>query len=102
MPILFNKESGLAEDVPNETIEQSLQGGTHEIPLISPDGEVGSVDRAGAKQLISQGYRQPTPEELQGLLKTAKYSTPTQQIIGGVEQVAKGVAGPLATLGSIF
>lgn len=99
MPVLLNTESGLAENLPDEAAAQTaLQAGSHEVPLVDPEGNLGSASHEEARNLIREGYTQPSPGQLQGLLREAKYSTPTQQIIGGVEQVAKGVAGPLATL----
>ncbi len=97
MPVLLNKDSGLAENLPDQAALGSLQSGTHEIPLVSPEGDFGSAPHEDAARLIQQGYTQPSPEQLGHLLKEAKYSTTGQQIAGGLEQVAKGALGPLAT-----
>jgi hypothetical protein len=99
MAVLVNSDSGLAENFPDDAFAQAaLQAGTHEAPLVDPSGEVGSAPHSQAPDLLSKGYTQPTPEQLQGLLDKAKYSSTGQQAIGTVEQVAKGVAGPLAPL----
>lgn len=98
MPVLLNKDSGLAENLPDQAAAGALQSGTHEIPLVSPEGDFGSAPHEDASRLIQQGYQQPSPDQLSHLLKEAKYSTTGQQIAGGLEQVAKGVAGPLAPL----
>lgn len=98
MPVLFNKESGLAEDLPDQASAQTaLQSGTHEVPLVDPNGEIGSASHGEAQQLMGQGYSQPSPDQLQGLLTKSQYSTTGQQVVGGLEQVAKGIAGPVAT-----
>lgn len=98
MPVLFNSESGLAENLPDDAAaHEALQAGTHEVPLVDPNGEVGSASHTEAPSLLSKGYTQPTPDVLSKLLDTAKYSSGPQQAIGALEQVGKGVAGPLAT-----
>lgn len=98
MPVLFNNDTGLAENLPDEASAQAaLQAGTHEVPLVSPEGDMGSSPHPEAQSLLAQGYRQPTAPELQGLLDKAKYSGTGQQLIGAAEELAKGVAGPLAT-----
>ncbi len=98
MAVLFNAESGLAENLPDQaSAEAALQSGSHEVPLVDPSGEIGSAPHDQATELLAQGYKQPAPEQLQSLLTKAKYSSTGQQVIGAAEQVAKGIAGPLAT-----
>lgn len=92
MPVYFNKETGLAEDV----ADHALQSGSHEIPLISPEGEHGSAPTMeDAQRLMQQGYRQPDQNELKALLTHAKYSQ--QPIKAGIEGLGRGILGPLAT-----
>lgn len=95
MPVLINADSGEAEDL--KAPDAALAQGTHEIPIVSPDGDIGSAPLADARELMEQGYTQPTPQQLSHLLNQTKYGSTSQQILGGAEQVAKGVAGPLAT-----
>lgn len=98
MPVLFNAQTGLAENLPDDAAAHAaLQSGSHEVPLADPNGEIGSASHADAQDLLGKGYSQPTPEALSQLLEHAKYSSTSQQAVGAVEQVAKGVAGPLAT-----
>lgn len=94
MPVLINKESGLAENTPQtpETLD------THAIPLTDPEGHSVSVSSEEAAQLVHQGYRQPTPEELSKLVEHAKYNSTEQQLKTAGEGVAEGVLGPLAPL----
>lgn len=94
MPVVFNKESGLAEDLAPDASQAGLAAGTHEVPVISPEGKPGSVSAADAPSMLQQGYRQPSPKELQGMLKTAKYSGTEQQITTGIEGLGRGVLGP--------
>lgn len=99
MPVLLNADSGLAENLPDDAAAQAaLKAGSHEVPLVDPEGNLGSAPHEEARNLVQQGYKQPSPEQLSHLLKEAKYSSTGQQVLGGVEQVAQGVAGPLATL----
>lgn len=102
MAVLFNIKTGLAEDVPDEAAQQSLQAGTHEVPIVSPDGDMGSASFEDAAKLMGEGYSQPGTDALHGLLKEAKYGTTGQKVIGGLEQVAKGVAGPVATAAELI
>jgi gas vesicle protein len=79
--ILFNKESGLAEQLQSpEQVQAALAAGTHEIPLVSPDGEMGSVDQQSASDLMAQGYQQPNEQQLQKSLRHAAYSGPIQEM----------------------
>ncbi len=94
MPVLFNKESGLAEDLPQEVANSALASGTHEIPVISPKGEQGSVAPEAVSELVQQGYRQPKTEELKDMLSTAAHTGVEQQITAGVEGLGRGVLGP--------
>lgn len=71
----------------------SLPQGT-QIPVISPDGEHGTIDATEAPQAFKNGYQYATPQ----MLKTASYETPGQQIKAGLEGLAQGVAGPLAPI----
>lgn len=93
MPVLYNKESGLAEEVSDA--QAALQSGTHELPLVSPQGELGSVSADQASELMAQGYTRPAPEHIKQALETAKYSAPGQQAITALEG-----AGSSATLGA--
>lgn len=97
MALLVNKESGLAEDIAPELADQALTSGTHEIPLNDPQGNPVTAPHTDAAQLLAQGYTQPHPEQLQAMLDHAKYSAPLEQVKTGVEGLAQGVAGPLAT-----
>lgn len=96
MPVLKNLETGLAEDLPQEVANSALTSGTHEIPLVSPQGEHGSAKPEDAAQLVQQGYRQPKTEELVKDLSTAKHSSTLEKVQTGIEGLAHGVLGPVA------
>ncbi len=63
------------------------------VPVIAPDGTQGTIDAAEAPQAFQSGYKYATPE----LQDQAKYGTTEQMIKTGLEGVAKGALGPLAT-----
>jgi hypothetical protein len=70
----------MAEDAPNL------------INIIDPQTqEVGSIPQGQLEDALSQGYEQATPEQAQKFVDQQKYSTPGQQVIGGLE--AAGRAG---------
>lgn len=92
MPVLINKETGLAENVADQELPNVLQSSTHDVPLVDPQGNAGTAPYADASDLIAQGYRQPNPEELTGMLKTAKFSSTGQQIKTGLEGAASAAS----------
>lgn len=93
MAVVFNKETGLAESLPRAN--QALQQGTHEVPLVDAEGNFFSAPVDQAQQLLQEGYAQPSPEQVKGLLEHAKFSAPTEQIKSVLHGVAKGALGPL-------
>ncbi len=96
MPVLLNKESGLAEDLPQDVANSALASGTHEIPLVSPQGEQGSAKPEDAASLVSQGYKQPKSEELKDMLSTVSHTGVGHQIAAGIEGLGRGVMGPIS------
>lgn len=98
MPVLINNESGLAEPFATpEEAHLAMNSGTHDVPLVGPDGQFWTAPGADAQALMAEGYASPGPEHLAKLLHEGKYGTTTQRLIGGAEQVAKGIAGPIPT-----
>lgn len=88
MPVLINSETGFAENIDNKIAQQSLQQGTHEVPLISPEGVQGTAPMDAVSDLLKEGYKQPNSEQLKEMLDYAKYSTTGEQIKTGVEAAA--------------
>lgn len=97
MPVLINSESGLAENMSPDAAHFAAQSGSHEVPIVDPEGNLGTATAQDAQRLLAQGYSQPTEEHLHGLMQEAHYSSPEQQAIGAAEQVGKGALGPIAT-----
>lgn len=95
MPVLINQGNQLAENLPQESADQALASGSHQIPLFDPDGNPVTAPINDAQHLLSQGYTQPSPDQLGDLLKHAKYSTVPEQIKTGLEGAASA-----ATLGA--
>lgn len=89
MPVLLNTETGLAENTVSP--QESLAQGTHEVPMVAPDGTIGSVPFEQAQEALRSGYTQPSQTQLGELLREAKYSTTPEQIKAGLHGVAKGV-----------
>lgn len=95
-PVLINKESGLAEDIPQDQADASLAQGSHEVPLLDPQGNTVTASPDDARDLVGQGYSQPSAEHLQGLLTQAKHSGVIEQGKTALEGAAEGVLGPVA------
>ncbi len=86
MPIVINKDTGLAENLPDAA--GALQAGTHEVPLYDPQGTFGSAPMQDAPALLQQGYTQPNSEQLAQLHEKGKYETGEQQVKAGLEGAA--------------
>lgn len=97
MPVLVSSESGLAEDLPQNVADSALQTGSHEIPLNDPEGNPVTAPIAEAKSLISQGYTQPSTQQLSSLISHAKHSTLPEQIKTGLEGAASATTFGLST-----
>lgn len=92
--VLVNPDTGLAEELSEDLANQSVQSGTHQIPLNDPEGNPVSVPYSEAQDRLSKGYTQPTTEQLQNLLSAAKNSSLSEQLKAGAEG-----AGSALTLG---
>lgn len=93
MGIVINNETGLAENIPDA--EKAIAAGTHDVPLIAPDGQQMVAPAVEAPSLIEQGFRQPNKAELKDMLKHAEHSGTMGQVKAGLEGLASG-----ATLGA--
>jgi hypothetical protein len=89
MPVLVNTQSGLAENLPQEAANTALQQGTHQLPLNDPQGNPVTAGLDQARDLLAQGYTQPSDEQHQSLLDYAKYSSPIEQIKTALEGAAE-------------
>lgn len=97
MPVLINQSNQLAENLPQDAADQALSSGSHQLPLFDPDGNPVTAPLNDAQKLLSQGYTQPSSDQLSDLLKHAKYSTPTEQIKTGLEGAGVALTGGLST-----
>lgn len=97
MPLLISKDSGLAENLADQQAQQAVQSGTHEVPMVDPNGELGSVPYENASDAISQGYSQPSQEQLNQLHRYGKYSTTEQQAKTFLEGAASASTLGLST-----
>lgn len=94
MSVLVNRDTGLAEEVPEQL---ALASGQYEVPLNDPQGNPVTTTLEEAKQLVHQGYTQPKPEQLQNLLKYSQHSTTKEQVKTGLEGAAAGATFGLST-----
>lgn len=78
MPVVISKESGLAENLPDQLAQAALTKGTHEFPLNDPEGNPASAAYADVPELLAQGYSIPSTEHLQEALKLSAHATPTE------------------------
>jgi hypothetical protein len=97
MPVLVNAQSGLAEDLPQESADQAVASGSHHLPLNDPEGNPVTAPHAEAANLLAQGYTQPSPEQLKNLLGYSKYSGTGEQIKTGLEGAASAATFGLST-----
>lgn len=86
--VLINKDSGQPELIPEEQTQQALAS-THNVPLVDQNNKLISVSQEDAPQLLSTGYRTPTPDELKGAMDYAKYSSIPEQLKTFVESAAE-------------
>lgn len=70
----------------------SLPQGEH-IQVVSPDGTLGTLDPAEAPQAFQNGFKYATPTDIESI----QYGGGLEQLKAGVEGLAKGFAGPVAT-----
>lgn len=91
MPYFLNTQTGLLEEAPQP------QQGVHEYPLVDPDGNIGSASAENYQQLVAEGFRPPSNEEVKHQLDYAKHSTPVEQAKTFAEGAAKAATFGLST-----
>jgi hypothetical protein len=89
MPVLVNRATGAHEDLSAELAQKAISEQTHDVPLVSPDGQLGSAAYEDAPELLQQGYKQPTTEHLQGALDETKSQEPTEMLKAAAEGAAE-------------
>lgn len=97
MPVLINRDSGLAEDLGTDVAQSAVQSGTHDLPLIDPDGNHVLAPFEDAANLMQQGYTQPKPEQLKRLIEHAVFNSTEQQVKAFTEGAASGATFGLST-----
>lgn len=98
MPVLVNKQTGFAEDLPDEQAHSALYAGTHDVPLVDADGQVGSAPYADAQQMVASGtHMQPTPEQLNKMMAFSRHSSPAEQAKTFAEGLAESSTFGLST-----
>lgn len=97
MPVLFNTNTQLAEDIPEEQAQVLLDSGSHHLPLNDPNGNPVNAPIGQFQDLISQGYKQPEPEQLQMLLDHSKNQQPLEKTKAFLEGAAEAGSFGLST-----
>lgn len=93
--VLINKETSLAEAMPDEAAQAAASPeGSHYVPMVDQQGNLVNASRDQAISLLSQGYTQPSGDQLNSLLQHAKYSSTPERIKTALEG-----AGEAATFG---
>ncbi len=95
--VVINKESGLAESIPEADAYKSLEQGTHAVALNDPEGNPISVPMEEAGSLLQEGYTQPSSDQIQNLLKYAKHASGPEQFKAGLEEAARSATFGLST-----
>lgn len=90
MPVLINKETGLAENVANP-------GNGYAVPMYDSEGNPYQAELNEVQQLVKQGYSLPTPQESQQALRNASLSGTKQSIAAGLEGAASTATLGLST-----
>lgn len=68
------------------------------VNVVDPDTqELGSIPASQLQDAMSQGFTMATPEHVEKHFKEQEFGTAGQQVAAGVEGVAKGLLGPIAT-----
>lgn len=101
MPVIVNAETGLAEDLPDPLATQALQQGSHHVALNDPEGNPVTAPYHNAHELMQAGYTQPSPDQLQNLLRFAKFSSPTEQIKTALEGAGEATSFGTSTAGEV-
>lgn len=63
---LYNHDTGAMEDLTEDKVDAAVRAGTHtffkdiDIPVVSPDGELGSIKSEDAYEMFNKGYRWAT------------------------------------------
>lgn len=83
MPVLINKETGLAENLTPQQEQAAIAAGTHDVPLYDPSGQPTAAPHNEAAQMLQAGYSLPKPEEYKHMLNYA--TAAGQPIQAGVE-----------------
>ncbi len=97
MPILINKDSGLAEQLDNSAAQSAINSSTHQVPMYDTEGNPGAVDYTDVPEMTRNGYKVASPAQQQHLLKFATHGTGAQQIITGLEGAGEGATFGLST-----
>lgn len=95
----------MADDVNNAQVPDYSQAAAPiaapqaptEVHVFNPDGELGVIPVTQLQAAIGSGYTEASPEDISKHQAEQEYGGAGSQAVAGLEGVARGVAGPLAT-----
>lgn len=67
------------------------------VNVVTPDGEIGSIDGSQLAKAMEEGYQVATPDQVHQHFRKEKFEAPLQQAITGVEGAASALTGGLST-----
>lgn len=82
-----------------DEVQSAVQSGQFSLPqnakvsVVNPEGELGTIQAHEAPEAFANGYEYATPKHINDI----NFGTGAEQIKAGIEGLAEGVAGPLAT-----
>lgn len=97
MPVLINTSTGLAENLADQQASQAINAKSHSMPFNDPEGNPVIAPYESSATLLSQGYSQPSVEQLQGMLEHAHYSSTGQEVKTFLEGAASDATFGLST-----
>jgi hypothetical protein len=95
VPVVINNSTGIAEDLSEDQIQQALDSNSHSIAMVNPEGQVESFNKSQIPDVLRMGYREPSSDEFDRMIKYSQYSQPKEQLKTVAEHAAS-----MATLGA--
>jgi len=97
--VVINANTGFAENLPDDATNKALSEGTHNVALISPEGEHVNLPMQEAQAALKQGFKQPDPAQLQKYIKSAEYESSPGKAVA--EEFAAGATMGLSTAAEV-
>lgn len=104
MAKVLNPQTGKLEDAPDEQVSELVRSGRatfndERVPVVSPDGELGTVPSGQARDALAQGYRLQSGEERQKYAQEKEFGG--RPIAAGAAGLARGFTLGLSDLAAV-